>query len=199
MNTLRNLNTRYKAFKEKYGLVYEFASSILIAYVLVILMTNFLIYPVSVDGTSMYPTLRDRDYGFSNLLSYRSQSIQRFDVVIIYYAPINEYLIKRVIGLPGDIVEYRNDILYINNEPIRESYLLDTLYAKQYEASGEPYTADFGPILVKEGQVFIMGDNRLPGGSTDSRVFGTLAISNIKSKDVYVLWPLNHFRWITGQ
>lgn len=198
MNTLKNLYSRYKVLKEKGGRLYEFASSIVMAYLLVLVLTNFIIYPVHVDGTSMYPTLRNADYGFSNLLTYRSQGIQRFDVVIIYYDPLGEYLIKRAIGLPGETIQYKNDVLYINNEPVDESYL-DTLYAQQYKAIGEPYTADFGPILVKEDEIFVMGDNRLPGGSTDSRIFGPMKIANVKSKDVYILWPLNHFKWVMGK
>jgi len=198
MNILKNLYSRYKVLKEKGGRLYEFASSIVLAYVLVLVLTNFIVYPVHVDGTSMYPTLRNADYGFSNLLTYRSQGIQRFDVVIIYYDPLGEYLIKRAIGLPGETIQYKNDVLYINNQPVDESYL-DTLYAQQYKAIGEPYTADFGPILIKEDEIFVMGDNRLPGGSTDSRIFGPMKIANVKSKDVYVLWPLNHFKWVMGK
>jgi len=195
MNTFRN---RFKAFKEKNGLFYEFASSIVIAYILVIVLTNFVVYPVHVDGTSMYPTLHNADYGFSNLLSYRSEGLQRFDVVIIYYDPLGEYLIKRVIGLPGETVEYKDDVLLINNAPVDESYL-NTLYAQQFKTTGAPFTGDFGPILVKADEVFVMGDNRLPGGSTDSRTFGPLKLTNVKSKDVYIFWPLNHFRWIVGK
>jgi len=198
MNILKNLYARYKVLKEKGGRLYEFASSIVLAYVLVLVLTNFIVYPVHVDGTSMYPTLRNADYGFSNLLTYRSQGIQRFDVVIVYYDPLGEYLIKRAIGLPGETIQYKNDVLYINNQPVDESYL-DTLYARQFKAIGEPYTADFGPILVKEDEIFVMGDNRLPGGSTDSRIFGPLKIANVKSKDVYILWPLNHFKWVMGK
>ena len=198
MNILKNLYARYKVLKEKGGRLYEFASSIVLAYVLVLVLTNFIVYPVHVDGTSMYPTLRNADYGFSNLLTYRSQGIQRFDVVIVYYDPLGEYLIKRAIGLPGETIQYKNDVLYINNQPVDESYL-DTLYAQQYKAIGEPYTADFGPILIKEDEIFVMGDNRLPGGSTDSRIFGPMKIANVKSKDVYVLWPLNHFKWVMGK
>lgn len=198
MNILKNLYARYKVLKEKGGRLYEFASSIVLAYVLVLVLTNFIVYPVHVDGTSMYPTLRNADYGFSNLLTYRSQGIQRFDVVIVYYDPLGEYLIKRAIGLPGETIQYKNDVLYINNQPVDESYL-DTLYARQFKAIGEPYTADFGPVLVKEDEIFVMGDNRLPGGSTDSRIFGPLKIANVKSKDVYILWPLNHFKWVMGK
>jgi signal peptidase I len=198
MNTLKNIFARYKAFRAKRGIVYEFATSIIIAYALVVVMTNYVVYPVHVDGTSMYPTLHNSDYGFSNLITYRSEGVQRFDVVIIYYPPIDEYLIKRIIALPGETIQFKDDVLYINGSPVEEPYL-DTLYANQFRATGEPYTGDFGPILVKEGEVFAMGDNRLPGGSTDSRFFGPQKLEHIKSKDIYIFWPLNHFNWITGK
>ena len=198
MNPLKKIFQKFKSLKDRYGMAYDFISSILISYILVMVLTNYIVYPIHVDGSSMYPTLSDLDYGFSNLLTYRSEGLDRFDVVIIYYEPIEEYLIKRVIGLPGDIVEVRNDVLYINNKAVEQPFL-NSSYQKQWVDSGEPYTANFGPILVKANEVFVMGDNRRVGGSTDSRVFGCLPIDNIKSKDVYIFWPLSHFRWLSGQ
>ncbi len=197
MRTLTNFKNRFKAFKSKHALAYDFITSILISYILVMLMTNYIVYPIHVDGSSMNPTLFNLDYGFSNLLSYRSEGIARFDVVVVYYEPIDEYLIKRVIGLPGDTVEVKDDQLYINGSVVLEPFL-ETEYKRQWVATGEPYTANFGPILVKSNQVFVLGDNRRTGGSTDSRIFGPLPISNIRSKDVYIFWPLSHFRWIAG-
>jgi len=198
VNPLKKIFQKFKSLKDRYGMAYDFISSILISYILVMVLTNYIVYPIHVDGSSMYPTLSDLDYGFSNLLTYRSEGLDRFDVVIIYYEPIEEYLIKRVIGLPGDIVEVRNDVLYINNKAVEQPFL-NSSYQKQWVDSGEPYTANFGPILVKANEVFVMGDNRRVGGSTDSRVFGCLPIDNIKSKDVYIFWPLSHFRWLSGQ
>jgi signal peptidase I len=198
MNTFKNVLEKFKALKTRYGMAYDFITSIIISYILVLLLTSFIVYPIHVDGSSMYPTLSDLDYGFSNLLTYRSEGLERFDVVIIYYAPIDEYLIKRVVGLPGDTVEVKNDILYINGTETDQPFL-DSSYRDQWVATGEPYTANFGPILVKANEVFVMGDNRRVGGSTDSRVFGCLPIDNIRSKDVYIFWPLSHFRWLTGQ
>jgi len=198
MSTFSQAKNKINTFKSKHALAYDFLTSIIISYILVMLMTNFIVYPIHVDGSSMNPTLFNLDYGFSNLLSYRSEGITRFDVVVIYYEPIDEYLIKRVIGLPGDTVQVKDDHLYINGEVVPEPFL-DTDYKRHWVETGEPYTANFGPILVKANEVFILGDNRRTGGSTDSRVFGCLPIANIRSKDVYIFWPLSHFRWVSGE
>ena len=100
-------------------------------------------------------------------------------------------------GLPGDLIDYKNDQLYINGEVVPEPFL-DTEYAASYRATYGKFTEDFGPVLVGANQIFVMGDNRRPGGSTDSRVFGTLPLENVRSKDVYILWPPSHFTWETG-
>ncbi len=197
MNTLNNIKLKIKNFRDKYTLAYDLLTSIIISYILVLILTNFIVYPIHVEGSSMYPTLHDLDYGFSNLLSYRSEGIERGDIIIIYYPPIEDYLIKRAIGLPGDVVECKNDVLYINGQAIDEPYL-NTKYRDDWVKSGEPFTANFGPIFVKADEVFVMGDNRRTGGSTDSRIFGPLKMDLIRSKDIYIFYPLSHFRWITG-
>lgn len=197
MNNFRKIKLKLRSLREKSPFGYDLITSLFISYLLVLVMTNYIVYPVHVDGSSMYPTLHDLDYGFSNLLSYRSEGVDHGDLVIIYYAPIKEYLIKRVIGLPGDLIECKNDIVFINGKPIDEPYL-NTAYRDQWVATGKPFTADFGPIFVKVDEVFVMGDNRRTGGSTDSRVFGPLKTTLIRSKDVYIFWPLSHFKWLSG-
>ncbi|MFC1517056.1 signal peptidase I [Candidatus Margulisiibacteriota bacterium] len=90
--------------------------------------------------------------------------------------------IKRVIGLPGDILQLRQGILYINGKKIEETH---TFYADQ---------ANFGPIQVPEDHYFMMGDNR--GNSSDSRVWGFVPKANIVGKAQLLIWPLTHFGFI---
>ena len=194
MNQFKKLRRKWR---EEHPFLMDIIESFIVASIVVFVTTTWFLYPVHVEGTSMYPTLHDLDVGFSNLFSYRTEGLQRFDVVIVHYKPMNEYLIKRVIGLPGDLVQVKDDVLYINGEAMEEPFL-DTEYANAYRATYGKFTDDFGPFLVPANEIFVMGDNRRPGGSTDSRVFGTLPLENVRSKDVYILWPPSHFIWETG-
>jgi signal peptidase I len=102
---------------------------------------------------------------------------QRGDVVVFEYPrdPSQDY-IKRVIGLPGEKVEVRGGVTYINDKPLNEPYIK--------EAPISPY----GPAIVPEGTLFVMGDNR--NGSSDSRAWGFLPMDRIIGKAMVVYWPI---------
>ena len=140
-----------------------------------------------VKGSSMYNTLEDGYFGFSDLLGYRLTGLKRFDIVIVYLAEKKEYLIKRVIGLPGETVEYRNNQLYINGEPVEEPFL-DESYTSTYPGS---FTGDFKTEKLGEDEYFCMGDNR--PHSSDSRYYGAFHKSDIVSKGVFVVYPFKGF------
>src|SRR6516162_487140 len=90
-----------------------------------ILIVVFLYQPVKVEGTSMLPELVDQERIFVNKFVYRIEKIQRRDIVVFWYPldPTKSY-IKRVIGMPGDVVEVRRGIVYVNDRPLDEPYLL---------------------------------------------------------------------------
>ena len=126
---------------------------------IVILIRMFIISPVRVDGTSMYPTLSNNEF---LLLSKYDQSYDRFDIVVLKYR--NERLVKRIIGLPGETVEYKNNTLYINGKEMEEPFI-------------NTNTDDFnlnelGYDKIPENYYFVVGDNR--GSSWDSRMIGLI-------------------------
>ena len=82
-----------------------------------------IIMPVKVDGSSMYPTLHDGDLAFMSRLDLNSKQIKRFDIVTIDCKQLDNVIIKRVIGLPGEKIVYKNDCLYVNGKYIKENYL----------------------------------------------------------------------------
>ncbi len=151
--------------------------SYVIIIVIVLLIKHFIVTPIKVNGDSMNNTLKDKDIMILDKISYRFQDIKRFDIVVI--KKDKEYLIKRVIGLPGETVEYKNNKLYINNKNVAEKF-------------NHEETADF--ILeekIPEGYYFVVGDNRPV--SNDSRYIGLIKEEYILGKTSFVIFPFNRF------
>lgn len=149
--------------------------------------------PVVVDGDSMEPTLNHGDY----LLLNKFSDIERFDIVV--FPPPDEeeetLYIKRVIGLPGDTVEYRNDELYINGEEIEEDFLEYSSDDLDFYPSGNfSLLTLLGEEEVPPGQYFVLGDNRL--NSRDSRSFGFVDEESIIGKVSLRYWPFEDFGFI---
>lgn len=167
----------------------ELIKTLVIAIVSVIILTQFFLLPVKVEGSSMYPTLEDHDIGFANIISRNMGGIDRFDVVVVKFEAENKNIVKRVIGLPGDTISIKDDVLYVNGQAIEESFL-DTEYVKDYKDDNNRFTSDIEEISVPEGHYYVLGDNR--PNSKDSRQYGTFKASEIKSKSVYVIFPFNN-------
>jgi signal peptidase I len=155
---------------------------LLIAIGLALVIIVFLYQPVKVEGTSMAPLLSDQERIFINKFVYRFENIHRGDVVVFWY-PLDrsKSFIKRVIGLPGETVDIRHGMLYVNGEPIPEPYV-----PPQYAD-----ITDFGPIRVPKDSYFVMGDHRI--SSNDSRVFGPVSSQFIYGRAVFAYWPVDHF------
>lgn len=168
----------------------EFFKTLVFCFIAVFLITQFLVQPVHVEGSSMYPTLHDGDIGFSNIIGMKMGELKRFDIVVIYLENDNKYIVKRIIGLPGETVAYEDDVLYINGEAVEEPFL-DTDYVRQNQNNNNEFTYSYGPVSVGEDEYFVLGDNRR--ASTDSRVYGNFKLSSIKSKGVFVILPFNNF------
>ncbi|WP_462409252.1 signal peptidase I [Neobacillus sp. Marseille-QA0830] len=169
--------------------LWEWTKALLIAVVLAAVIRYFLFAPIVVDGLSMMPTLKDQDRMIVNKLSYKMGEPNRFDI-IVFHAPENKDYIKRVIGLPGDTIEYKNDTLYVNGKAYKEPYLDE--YKKQVQGSPltDPFTLEeiIGRKTVPEGELFVMGDNRR--FSKDSRHIGTISMDKVIGKTSVVYWPL---------
>ena len=167
--------------------------ALIIALFLVWLIRTFLIIPIEVDGPSMEPTLHNGDYMIAEKISYRFSSPQRFDIVIFHATEDKDY-IKRIIGLPGEVVEYKDDKLYINDQFIEEPYLAEHLAQLQ---SDTLYTVDFNLTediigqhqTIPEGYYLVLGDNR--SNSTDSRsdLVGLVSEDDIIGQARFIYWP----------
>ncbi len=184
-----------KPKKDDHFGIKEFGKSLIFSIIFVVVFTTFIAKPIRVNGSSMYPTLIDQELGFSNVLSLKTFGIHRFDVVIVYVDQLKEYLVKRVIALPGETIEYKNETLYIDNKPVEQTFLNKEYVAATKKNINAEFTNSFGPYTVKKGEVWLMGDNR--PFSSDSRRFGAFLINKIVSKDAYILFPINQIRIIT--
>ena len=172
--------------------IFEWVKALVIAILLAAIIRYFLFAPILVDGLSMMPTLKDQDRMVVNKIAYKIGEPERFDIVVFHATEEKDY-IKRVIGLPGDTIEYKEDTLYINGTAYEEPYL--TEYKNQVIDGPltEPFTLEeiTGETTVPEGEVFVMGDNRRY--SKDSRHIGTVEISEILGKTSLVYWPIKDF------
>ena len=155
---------------------------LVIALSLAIVIIIFFYQPVKVEGTSMTPLISDQERIFINKFVYRFEPIGRGDVVVFWY-PLDrtKSFIKRVVGLPDDMVEIRQGQVYVNNQRLAEPYIL-------------PESDDYGTYpatQVPKGEYFVMGDHRT--SSNDSRIFGPVPRKFIYGKAVFAYWPVDHF------
>ncbi|MHC0037186.1 signal peptidase I [Pseudoneobacillus sp. C159] len=172
--------------------LWEWIKALVIAVGLAALIRYFFFAPIVVDGLSMMPTLHDQDRMIVNKLTYKIGEPKRFDI-IVFHAPENKDYIKRIIGLPGDHIEYRDDTLYVNGKPYEEPYLAE--YKKQVIDGPltDPFTLEekIGETTVPEGYLFVMGDNRR--FSKDSRHIGAVSMDKVLGKTSIVYWPPEDF------
>ncbi|MFV0254808.1 MAG: signal peptidase I [Erysipelotrichaceae bacterium] len=167
----------------------EFVKIFIISVIAVILFVTFIAKPVTVMGSSMYPTLVDGDYGFSSVISLNISELKRFDVVVIESEELDELIVKRIIGLPSETIAYQNDQLYVNGVLVEEAFL-DNEYVREQKEKFGYFTDDF-EIELAENEYFYLGDNRL--NSTDARVLGPITKDKIFCKGLFTLLPLERF------
>ncbi|WP_159638780.1 signal peptidase I [Erysipelothrix anatis] len=173
-------------------LIKDFIKSLIISLIAVFIITQFIARPVRVEGLSMYPTLNDNEFGFSNVIGLKVSDIERFDVVVVHMEEKNRNIVKRVIGLPGEKIRYEKDVLYVNDVAVEEPFLDNPFKQKWVEDNDLVFTADEPEFIVPEGHYFVLGDNRR--NSSDSRQYGAFAYEEIISKCVFVFLPLNKLR-----
>ena len=156
----------------------DLALSVLIAVVLIV----FIYQPVKVEGTSMMPALRDQERIFINKFTYRFGigNVQRGDTVVFWFPmDISKSYIKRVIGLPGDVVEIDRGAVIVNGKLLAEDYV-----PEEYRDYQSRPPARMGP-----DEYYVLGDHR--SSSNDSRAWGSVPRQNIYGKAVFVYWPLD--------
>ena len=167
--------------KEKIRKLLKDVLPYIIVVILVILVRSFIITPAVVDGNSMLPNLQDNNIIILNKLDYKLNDINRFDVVVINYR--GEKLVKRVIGLPGEHVEYKDNKLYINGVEVEDVKLLTKTNDFKLE--------DLGVSVIPDNYYFVLGDNRT--NSTDSRIIGLISINDIKGTVDFRIFPFDKF------
>lgn len=152
---------------------------ILIA-VAVILIIKYVFSLEQVVGPSMEPNYRSGDLLFLNKISYKFKEPQLFDVVVIANDD-TKYMIKRIIGLPGDTIEYKDNRLYINGEATKEYFDISGI-TKDFSLDQFDYD------VIPDGYYFVLGDNR--ENSKDSRVYGLISREDIIGKVQFRIWPI---------
>ncbi|WP_062352156.1 signal peptidase I [Bacillus kwashiorkori] len=169
----------------------EWGKAIVIGFVIFIVIRMFLFTNYVVQGESMEPTLVQGNKLVVNKISYTFGDIERFDV-IVFHANDEEDYVKRVIGLPGDKIEYRKDKLYINDRYYEEYFLEDKKTMRN--VTGSFSLKDIANVeKIPDGYLFVLGDNRMR--SEDSRHFGLVPIDEVVGKVNLRYWPLNQWEF----
>jgi signal peptidase I len=158
---------------------------ILIAAVLSVLLITYVASAYKIEGNSMLTVLRDQERIIISKLGVKTGNIDRFDIVVLR-KPDNpkKSIIKRVIGLPAEVIEIRKGVVYINNKRLVEPFLK--------EPKDLMYTSiNMKPLLIREGYYFVIGDNRPV--SQDSRTFGAVPGKYVYGKTFLRYWPFSRF------
>jgi signal peptidase I len=186
------VSSRQPPAKKKMNPLVEWLVVVAVAITSALLVRAYVVQQFAVEGESMINTLQDGDRVLVNRLSYRLHDPRRGDVVVLKRFDGNATerdLIKRVIGLPGEVVEVRNCNVLIDGRVLNEPYL-DPEVVTPTDCGGD-YSAN-GP--VPEDHVFVLGDNR--GGSQDSRVIGPISEDDLVGRAFVVFWPQSHWQWL---
>lgn len=184
----------------------EYAEAIIMALVLALFIRTFIVQAFKIPSGSMIPTLAIGDHILVNKLSYgvRIPFVEKYliefgapargDVIVfIYPEDRSKDFIKRVIGVAGDNVEVRNKKVFINGKAVEDSHAHFEGYDPQL--GGTVNGDNYGPKVVPEGHVFVMGDNR--DRSYDSRFWGYVSLSEVRGKAFLIYWSWDGIdRWV---
>ncbi|MCX5697298.1 MAG: signal peptidase I [Candidatus Omnitrophica bacterium] len=198
------MNTPEKTIKyaDKKGIIREWVESILIAFILAMVIRTFVVQAFKIPTGSMRPTLLEGDiilvnkfiYGakvpFTDIRLPKISDLKRGDVIVFIYPenPKKDF-IKRLIALPGDIVEIKNGTIFINNQP-----QLDPMFSQRFYYNRGDFGEEGKRIIVPADSFFVLGDNS--SSSQDSRYWGFVPYKNILGKALVIYWPPQRIRII---
>lgn len=182
----------------------EYAEALIVALILAFIIRSFVVQAFKIPSGSMLQTLQIGDhllvtkfaYGvkipFTNSMIIEREGPERSDIIVFEFPedPSKDF-IKRVVAVPGDVVEIREKKLFLNGEEQHESYIqhVDT-------STTVPRRDNFGPVMVPENKYFVLGDNR--DESYDSRFWGFVERDTIAGKALILYWSwesLTNIRW----
>ena len=181
--------------------ILDFVKVFVISAIVILLFVNFVAHPVRVDGKSMYPTLKDGEFGFTNVGGVLLNGVERGDIVVVTMKENGQktHWVKRVVGLPGDTVSCVNDVVYINGKVLDETKYIDPDYRQslvdkfgyfnKVPNADNTDVVDFEEVKLKDDEYYVMGDNR--PYSKDSRYVGPVKKSQIFAKKMLVLLPIS--------
>ena len=175
--TENNIENSGKGKNSIKNFIYEWGIPIISAFIIAFLINKFVLFKVLIPSESMVPTLNVGDRLFVTRI-YNLDRLKRGDIIVFYSEELQEDLIKRLIGLPGDTIEIENGVVSVNGEVLQEDYI----------GAQDNYN---GVYEVPEGKYFFLGDNRLY--SKDSRYWINPYIDgeDITGKAQIKVYPLN--------
>jgi signal peptidase I len=170
--------------------IWDLVKILVIALVIIVPFRVFIAEPFVVSGPSMLPNFHDRDYLIVDRLSYRLHQPQRGDVIVLKYPKdTSQYFIKRIIGLPGESIEFKQGHVIIFNQQYPQGQTLEEPYLpSQVETIGNSQAVHLG-----DGQYYVLGDNRM--ASSDSRVWGILPQEDIVGRVWLRVFPINRLEF----
>lgn len=178
-----------------------FIKVFVVSAIVILLFVNFVAHPVRVDGRSMYPTLKDGEFGFTNVGGVLLNGVKRGDIVVVTMEEKGQktHWVKRVIGMPGDTISCVNDIVFINGKVLDETQYIDPDYRQscvdqfgyfnKVPNADNSDVQDFKEVTLGDDEYFVMGDNR--PYSKDSRYVGPVKKSQLFAKNMLVLLPIS--------
>lgn len=178
-----------------------FIKVFVVSAIVILLFVNFVAHPVRVDGKSMYPTLKDGEFGFTNVGGVLLNGVKRGDIVVVTMEEKGQktHWVKRVIGMPGDTISCVNDIVFINGKVLDETQYIDPDYRQscvdqfgyfnKVPNANNTDVQDFEEVKLGDDEYYVMGDNR--PYSKDSRYVGPVKKSQLFAKKMLVLLPIS--------
>lgn len=178
-----------------------FIKVFVVSAIVILLFVNFVTHPVRVDGKSMYPTLKDGEFGFTNVGGVLLNGVKRGDIVVVTMEEKGQktHWVKRVIGMPGDTISCVNDIVFINGKVLDETQYIDPEYRQscvdqfgyfnKVPNANNTDVQDFEEVKLGDDEYYVMGDNR--PYSKDSRYVGPVKKSQLFAKKMLVLLPIS--------